>query len=108
MNQIEELDILREELLSDLDREVSWLNQDSVGGSLEENSIMKRNPFVFPRIGAEKKRAIYAPRIGRSQEKDSADLTDKRAIYAPRIGRSQVSEDKDAEKRAIYHPRIGK
>ena len=109
ITQIEELDQLREELISNLEREVAAYTQDS-SDSDDESSAFKRSPFVFPRIGAEKKRAIYAPRIGRSQAATMDSMAaDKRAIYAPRIGRSQESSDeKDAEKRAIYNPRIGK
>ena len=79
------------------------LNSDSDDSSneadFEKKSIlsprigtMKRAPVIYPRIGAERKRAsIYQPRVGR-RNFDNLDS----------------DEDMNYEKRAVLRPRIGK
>lgn len=53
------------------------------------NTANKRSPIVFPRIGVQKKSAIFQPRIGRDSPSDSLDIIDEKrsVIYQPRIGR---------------------
>ena len=99
--KIDELNSLKEQLLDQLEKELASYNFEA-----ESSEISKRNSFIYPRIGAEK-RAIYAPRIGRNDE-NTSEMENKRAIYAPRIGRSQTSQEINSEKRGIHHPRIGK
>ena len=85
---------LLNELQNNNDEE--WSSNDDEDNQLD---VLKRSPIVFPRIGAEKKRAIIKPRIGRNfdlSKYDDSNLNgfddnfiseDKRAIYKPRVGK---------------------
>ena len=90
-----------------------YSNENAAEDSMTEEYLLnKRSPIVFPRIGAEKKRAIFKPRIGRAYDmsqlfEESSNDVEKRAIIKPRIGRS-FEEEGLVEKRAIYKPRVGK
>ncbi|RNA45103.1 hypothetical protein BpHYR1_021186 [Brachionus plicatilis] len=100
LNQLRQLKSIRNNLAKFLgDDELQELDSESFDFSDERDkkSVMLprigRSPIVFPRIGSEKKRAVFQPRVGRnfdlyeSEENDDSFLNEeKRIAFKPRIG----------------------
>lgn len=92
--------ILNNEELDDLDLD---FDTEGMFDLKEKKSVIfpriGRSPVTYPRIGAQKKRAVFQPRVGRNYEildnleakfeNDSEDFLneEKRVPYKPRIGR---------------------
>ena len=81
----------QEELNSDSDDSSNEIDFEKKSILSPRIGTMKRAPVIYPRIGAERKRAsIYQPRVGRNFNNFDSD------------------EDLNYEKRAVLRPRIGK
>lgn len=84
--------VLTSEEADEIEASVYDLNEER-----EKKSVMLprigRSPIVYPRIGGEKKRAVFQPRVGRNydwfdsgEEDNSVIVEQKRVPFKPRIG----------------------